>query len=385
MFIAQLLSLIGSGLATIALGLLARDLAEASAGVILGTALAIKMIAYVVVSPFATAISVRIPRKTFLVVLDLLRAGLVLAFPFASSLAHVYILILLLYAITAGFTPVFQAGIADIVTDDKNYIKALSLSRLAFNTENIISPIVAGLLLSVLTFNWIFVFTSIGFVGSAMFIAACKKEKRIHSVSDQSFVHRLTAGVVLFWQIPRLQGLFVLNLSIALVGANVLVNSIVIADFVLFGGEQTYLQLLLVYGLGSFAAAFLLQYFMTLIGLRLTCLSAAFLVSTASALLWINPTFTGFYVTWALIGFGMSLITTSSGLIIRSSSSEQDRPAIFAAQFSLSHACWLLTYPLVGWLGKEIGPVNVLFLTSGFAFIISILAIFIWKTSKSDP
>src|SRR5829696_4187633 len=27
------------------------------------------------------------------------------------------------------------------------------------------------------------------------------------------------------------------------------------------------------------------------------------------------------------------------------------RPAVFAAQFELSHACWLLTYPLAGWLG----------------------------------
>ena len=32
-----------------------------------------------------------------------------------------------------------------------------------------------------------------------------------------------------------------------------------------------------------------------------------------------------------------------------------DRPAVFAAQFALSHACWLLTYPLAGWLGLSAG------------------------------
>ena len=31
--------------------------------------------------------------------------------------------------------------------------------------------------------------------------------------------------------------------------------------------------------------------------------------------------------------------------------STEDLPAAFAAQFSLSHACWLVTYPLAGWLG----------------------------------
>ena len=30
---------------------------------------------------------------------------------------------------------------------------------------------------------------------------------------------------------------------------------------------------------------------------------------------------------------------------------EKDLPAAFAAQFSLSHAAWLITYPLAGWLG----------------------------------
>ena len=33
---------------------------------------------------------------------------------------------------------------------------------------------------------------------------------------------------------------------------------------------------------------------------------------------------------------------------MRRSAHPEDRPAIFAAQFALSHACWLVTYPLAG-------------------------------------
>ena len=51
LFGAQVIALTGTGLATVALGLLAYDLAGADAGAVLGTALAIKMVAYVGVAP----------------------------------------------------------------------------------------------------------------------------------------------------------------------------------------------------------------------------------------------------------------------------------------------------------------------------------------------
>jgi len=41
--------------------------------------------------------------------------------------------------------------------------------------------------------------------------------------------------------------------------------------------------------------------------------------------------------------------------LLRRSSHPEDRPALFAAQFALSHACWLITYPLAGWLGAKAG------------------------------
>ncbi len=53
LFMAQVIALIGTGLATVALGLLAYDLAGDRAGAVLGTALAIKMSAYILVAPVA--------------------------------------------------------------------------------------------------------------------------------------------------------------------------------------------------------------------------------------------------------------------------------------------------------------------------------------------
>ena len=57
LFAAQVVALTGTGLATVALGLLAHDLAGDAAGAVLGTALAIKMVAYGTLAPLAAALA----------------------------------------------------------------------------------------------------------------------------------------------------------------------------------------------------------------------------------------------------------------------------------------------------------------------------------------
>ncbi len=53
LFAAQVIALIGTGLLTVARSLLAYRLAGANAGLVLGTALAIKMVAYAALAPLA--------------------------------------------------------------------------------------------------------------------------------------------------------------------------------------------------------------------------------------------------------------------------------------------------------------------------------------------
>ena len=66
LFLAQAIALVGTGLATVALSLLAFDLAGANAGIVLGTALAIKMLAYIGIAPIASALAERLPRRAVL-------------------------------------------------------------------------------------------------------------------------------------------------------------------------------------------------------------------------------------------------------------------------------------------------------------------------------
>src|SRR5918998_2248001 len=170
LFAAQVIALLGTGLATVALALLAYQLAGADAGAVLGTALAIKMIAYVGISPVAGAFADRLPRRAMLVALDLVRAAVALCLPFVDQVWQVYVLIFVLQSASAAFTPTFQATIPDVLPDEKEYTKALSLSRLAYDLESLLSPTLAAVLLTVISFHWLFGGTVIGFALSAALV-----------------------------------------------------------------------------------------------------------------------------------------------------------------------------------------------------------------------
>ncbi|WP_312415209.1 MFS transporter, partial [Shinella sp.] len=170
LFLAQVIALVGTGLATVALGLLAYDLAGADAGAVLGTALAIKMIAYVGVAPIAAAFAERLPRRTMLVSLDLIRAAVALALPFVTQIWEIYLLIFVLQSASAAFTPTFQATIPDVLPDEKEYTRALSLSRMAYDLESVVSPMLAAALLTLISFHSLFAGTVVGFLASAALV-----------------------------------------------------------------------------------------------------------------------------------------------------------------------------------------------------------------------
>jgi MFS family permease len=129
---------------TVALGLLAFRIAGDKAGAVLGTALAIKMIAYVGVAPVVGGFANFLPRRAFLVSMDMTRATVALALPFVTQVWQVYLLIFILQAASAAFTPTFQATIPDVLPDEAEYTRALSLSRLAYDMESLLSPVLAA-------------------------------------------------------------------------------------------------------------------------------------------------------------------------------------------------------------------------------------------------
>ena len=55
--------------------------------------------------------------------------------------------------------------------------------------------------------------------------------------------------------------------------------------------------------------------------------------------------------TWALLGASTSLINTPSSRLLADASTPANRNLVYTAQFALSHGCFLVSYPIAGWLG----------------------------------
>ncbi|OJU50142.1 MAG: MFS transporter [Mesorhizobium sp. 61-13] len=382
LFLAQVIALVGTGLATVALGLLAFELAGENAGAVLGTALAIKMIAYVTVAPIASAFAERVPRRAMLVTLDLVRAGVAVFLPFVTEIWQVYVLIFVLQSASAAFTPTFQATIPDILPDEKEYTRALSLSRLAYDLESVVSPMLAAALLAFISFHNLFVGTVIGFLVSAALVVSVvlpsPKPSKPRGIYD-----RTTRGTRIYLATPRLRGLLALNLAVACAGALVIVNTVVYVQATFGLDQQATALALAAFGGGSMVAALALPKLLEAIPDRTAMLAGASLLAAGTLTAAALPGYGWLLPLWFVLGLGYSTAQTPSGRLLRRSANPEDRPALFAAQFALSHACWLIAYPLAGWAGAALGLPATAIILAGLAAVAICIAFSVWPVD--DP
>ena len=363
LFTAQIVALIGTGLLTVALGLLAYDLAGSNAGAILGTALTIKMLAYVGLAPVINALVSRWSKKRVLIGADLIRAAMALCLPFITDVWQIYVVIFLLQSASATFTPAFQSLIPTILKDERDYTRALSLSRLAYDMEALVSPAIAALLLTLVSYNNLFVGTVAGFVFSALMVAITVLPQVADSGAPQtSLWHRTTLGARIFWRNRRLRSLLALNLVVAAPTALVLVNTVVYVRDVLHRPDTDLALALACFGVGSMIVALSAPRVLDRFGDRAVMLSGAavipFVLAGAAALTLLGVPGSGWWLLlglWFVLGAANSTILTPSARLLRDASTEETRPYVFTAQFSLSHACYILTYPLAGWVGAMAG------------------------------
>jgi H+ antiporter protein len=386
---AQVIALVGTGLATVALGLLAYEIAGANAGAVLGTALAIKMIAYIGIGPIVGAYADRLPRRAFLVVMDLVRAAVALLLPFVSEVWQVYVLIFLLQSASAAFTPTFQATIPDVLPDEAEYTRALSLSRLAYDLESLLSPILAAALLGVIGFHWLFGGTVVGFIASALLVLSVTLPRSPAKPREGGIYARTTRGMRIYLKTPRLRGLLAVNLAAAAASAMVIVNTIVIVREQFGLGQREVALTLAAYGGGSMLAALALPRLLDRVAGRTVMLGGAAVLTVALFLLGLTSVdMTAAYwpillVGWFIMGMAYAASLTPSGLLLRRSAQAEDRPAIFAAQFALSHACWLIAYPLAGQVGAKANQQTAFFVLAALAFCGVVAALWLWPAQ--DP
>ena len=85
---------------------------------------------------------------------------------------------------------------------------------------------------------------------------------------------------------------------------------------------------------------------------------------------------------WVLLGAGTSMINTPSARLLRRAATDATRSYIFTAQFSLSHACFIITYPVAGWIGAASGQPAAAAILAAVATISTVAALKFWPAAS---
>ncbi|TFD76747.1 MFS transporter, partial [Cryobacterium sp. Sr8] len=201
---------------------------------------------------------------------------------------------------------------------------------------------------------------------------------------------RLTRGVRVFWRTPPLRALLAMNLVVAASTAMVIVNTVILVQNSLGRSQVDFAITLACYGLGSMIVALALPRVLDrfpdrrvmLIGCAILPVGlvavAVLVLAPDSPLAW-----PGVLTVWFVLGAATALILTPSARLLRRYSDDTNRPAVFAAQFSLSHACFIITYPLAGILGATLGLAQTALILAAIAVLAGIVAVRSWKTPAS--
>jgi len=368
LFAAQIVSLLGSGVTTVALAIFAYQLTGGeSATAIIGSALFLRILAFLLFSQFAGVLADRVSRKKILIVTDVVRFGLLALFPFITEIWQIYALIFAINAVTAFFTPTFEASLPAVV-GEADYVKALSFSRVAVDIEAFAAPALAGLMVAAFTVRWVFWFDAFTYLISAtlvLMVTIPQVTKKLDPIKLRGFMSDLTLGTRILLREPSLRQALLLSFAEATAGAAAIVATVVYVSDVLKSGETSFAIVMAVLGLGSSLAAILLGRRTRRIELgasdkaalhykrhdwsRITLFVGGVLLGLILLPGILQPPLLIFAALWFLNGAGQALISIASGTLLAEHTREEERGRAYAAYFALTHACWLITYPAIGY------------------------------------
>lgn len=394
LFASQVISLTGSGVTTIGLALFAHQLAGGeSAAAVIGNALMLRILAFLMFSQPAGVLADQINRKTLLIFADLIRFGLMALFPLLQNVWQVYAMIFLINMATAFFTPVYDATIPE-VAGRAHYVKALSLSRVLSDVESAASPALAGVLVVLFGLPWLFWFDAATYLLSALLVAASRLPRRAVDplrFSFRSLFQELTFGTRLLLREASLRRALLLNMSDAIAGATAIVATVVYVEDVLALGESEFAMVMTSLGFGSTLTALLLGKLTgryearannpaALHGRRHRWADRSLLFGGMVLGLLLLP---GIYQPplwifaglWFLNGSGQAFIEISSATLLAEHTQEAQRGRAYAAYFALTHGFWLITYPAIGHGVSQLGAPLTFTLAGGVCLLITIAAL----------
>lgn len=141
LWLGQALSHLGQSIVYVAVALYVYQLTGSAREVSL--AVALELLPWVVMGPLAGLLADRLERKGMLVAAYLVQGGLVALLPFTTTLGQVYVLVFL-SSLLAPVTRLVWAVALPSITGQKLFVRGSSLDIIAYNSANVVGPILGG-------------------------------------------------------------------------------------------------------------------------------------------------------------------------------------------------------------------------------------------------
>jgi MFS transporter, NRE family, putaive nickel resistance protein len=354
LYTAQAISLLGDALTWLGLALLAVELAGDRAAGVLATVLTCRIIAFIVCAPIVGMIADKFDRKLILVGTHLVRMLLVGLLPFVETIWQLYTIVLFINIFHAWFTPTYQATIP-IVTQPQEYAPAMALASVTYQTLSTIGPGLAGVMAGWLGARTIFWLDSGSFFLAALVILSVRQPLTVGSSSAEtapptSYWSRLTIGTRLLFGDGFLRYALALQLVGAIIGGQVLVNTVGYVNSILHLGDREYCWAMMAFGVGMVIAALIVAATQKYLARHWLLLGGAILM-IVSMFFADRSTFLSLILLWLCVGIGKNAIDLPTQIAIGDRIPKHQQGQVYAAHFAWSHLWWGLAYPLAGWLG----------------------------------
>ncbi|WP_442601263.1 MFS transporter [Paenibacillus sp. KN14-4R] len=159
----------------------------------------------VVFGPISGVLADRFERRTLMIISDVLRIPLVLAFIFGTSVWQIYIILLVKGALGALFNPAKNGKLKEIVAPE-HMDKAITYSTMIEQSTKIIGPMLSGVLLSGFGIAAAFYVDAASFLLSALLLIRIPIRQVISSPSAhearKSMIKELKSGFAFMSKVP---------------------------------------------------------------------------------------------------------------------------------------------------------------------------------------
>jgi NRE family putative nickel resistance protein-like MFS transporter len=359
LYAAQTVSQIGDALTWIGLALLAYQLTGGKdAAVVLGVALTLRVLAFVVFSPLAGVLADRINRKWVLVACDFGRVVVIGLLPLVNAVWQVYVLMFLVNALTAFFTPTNQATVPLVVGQDEAG-PAFALSSATTELINIIGPGLAGATAALLGTRNLFFVDAASFLLSGLLILTLPALRAAPGEDQRSTWAGIRDGTARLWRDPPIRFALLLELVAAIAGALILVNTVTRIQGDLQLSEATYGWVMAAYGLGATLASLMVG----LVGRRwprTRFILLGGLITSVAILPGNIAPLSVILILWLLAGVGQNWVNLPAETLLAERTEEAAQGRVYGAHFAWSHLWYALTYPVAGWLGTRVPQADFL-------------------------